>query len=322
GTANFGDPTPEDEARQILQRAVEGGINLIDTGDSYAGGEAERIIGRALKETGLRKEVLITTKVFPPTGPGPNERGSSRLHILQACEDSLARLQTDYIDIYFVHRLDPDTHPEETLLALDDLVRSGRVRYVACSTHPAWRVMEALAISDRRGWTRYCCEQPPYNLLDRRIEDELIPLCRTHGLGLTPWSPIAQGVLTGRYADAEEYPEGSRAAYRGGIYAERINEAGIRVGNAFGKLAGEAGIRPSQLAVLWVKDQPGITAPIIGPRTLGHLGDFLPVGEMALPDDVRQACDELVPPGTAVANFHNSAGWGGQTRTLGVADRD
>jgi len=322
GTANFADPTPEDEAKQILQGAVDAGINLVDTGDSYAKGEAERIIGRALKESGLRKQVIITTKVFPPTGPGPNERGSSRLHILGACEDSLERLQTDYIDLYFVHRLDPDTHPEETLSALDDLVRSGKVRYVACSTHPAWRVMEALAISDRRGWARYCCEQPPYNLLDRRIENELIPLCHAHGLGVIPWSPIAQGVLTGRYSDAQAYPDGSRAAYRGGIYAERINEAGIRVGKAFVELAGEAGIPPSQLAVLWAKDQPGITAPIIGPRTLAHLRDFLPVGEMTLPNDVRAACDELVPPGTAVANFHNSAGWGGQTRILGVADRD
>ena len=188
GTANFADPTPEDEAERILRRAVDGGINLIDTGDSYGGGEAERIIGRAIKGTGLRRQVLLTTKVFPPTGPGPNDRGGSRLHILQACEDSLKRLQTDHIDFYFIHRFDPDTHLEETLSALDDLVRSGKVRYAACSTHPAWRVMEALAISDRRGYPRYCCEQPPYNLLDRRIENELIPLCREHDLGVIPWS--------------------------------------------------------------------------------------------------------------------------------------
>jgi len=321
GTANFADPTPEAEAGQILERAVDAGINLIDTGDSYAKGGAESIIGRVLKGGGLRKQVLLATKVFPPTGPGPNERGNSRLHIMQACEDSLERLQTDYIDLYFIHRFDPDTHPEETLAALDDLVRSGKVRYVACSTHPAWRVMEALAISDRRGYARYCCEQPPYNLLDRRIENELVPLCLEHGLGLFPWSPIGQGVLTGRYADAEAYPDGSRAAYRGGIYAERINAAGIDVGNRFVALANEAGIPPIQLAVLWVKDQPAVTAPIIGPRTLSHLDDFLPVGDMRLSDEMRRACDELVPPGGMVANFHNSAGWGAKSRTLGVADR-
>ncbi|NNM06130.1 MAG: aldo/keto reductase, partial [Gemmatimonadetes bacterium] len=210
GTANFADPTPEDEAKKILFRAVDSGINMIDTGNSYANGESERILGRALKETELRKSVLIATKVFPPTGPGPNDRGNSRLHIMQACEDSLERLQTDYIDIYFIHRFDPETHQEETLAALDDLVRSGKVRYVACSTHPAWRVMEALAISDRRGYARYCCEQPPYNLLDRRIENELVPLCLDHGLGLFPWSPIAQGVLAGRYSEAGVFPEGSR----------------------------------------------------------------------------------------------------------------
>ncbi len=321
GTANFADPTPEAEARRILHRAVDAGINVVDTGDSYAKGEAERIIGRAMKAAGLRKQVLIATKVFPPTGPGPNDRGNSRLHILQACEDSLDRLQTDYIDLYFIHRFDPDTYQEETLAALDDLVRSGKVRYVACSTYPAWRVMEALAISDRRGYARYCCEQPPYNLLDRRIENELVPLCLEHGLGLFPWSPIAQGVLTGRYANAEAFPEGSRAAYRGGIYAERITQPGIDVGNRFVALANETGIPPIQLAVLWVKDQPGITAPIIGPRTLGHLEDLLPVGAMRLSEDVRIACDELSPPGGMKVNFHNSAGWGANSRTLGVADR-
>lgn len=321
GTANFADPTPEDEAKRILERAIDVGINVIDTGDSYAKGESERIIGRALKDGGLRGQVLLSTKVFPAVGPGPNERGTSRLHVLQACDDSLRRLQTDHIDIYFIHRFDPDTHQEETLAALDDLVRSGKVRYVACSTHPAWRVMEALAISERRGYARYCCEQPPYNLLDRRIENELVPLCLAHGLGLFPWSPIAQGVLAGRYTEANAYPADSRAAFRGGIYAERVNEAGIEVGRRFVALAQDAGIPPVQLAVLWVKDQPGVTAPIVGPRTVAHLEDFLPVAQMRLGDDVRKACDELVPPGCMVANFHNSAGWGAMSRMLGVADR-
>jgi aryl-alcohol dehydrogenase-like predicted oxidoreductase len=322
GTANFADPTPEHEAHRILYRAVEAGINLIDTGDSYGGGEAERIIGRALKDSGLRQRVLLTSKVFPPTGPGPNDRGSSRLHILRACEESLDRLQVEAIDVYFVHRFDPDTHQDETLRALDDLVRAGKIRYAACSTFPPWRVMEALAISERRGYVRYCCEQPPYNLLDRRIENELVPLCRQHQLGILSWSPIAQGVLAGRYTDATAYPRDSRAAFRGGIYAERVTASGIEVGRRFVALAAEAGITPVQLAVLWVKDQPGITAPIIGPRTLAHLEDYLPVATMRLPDDVRRACDELVPPGTMVANFHNSAGWGPGSRTLGVADRD
>ena len=149
-----------------------------------------------------------------------------------------------------------------------------------------------------------------------------MPLCQEHGLGLLPWSPIAQGVLTGRYRGAASFPEDSRAELRGGIYAERINEAGIQVGNRFVALAEEAGIPPVQLAVLWVKDQPGVTAPIIGPRTLTHLEDILPVADMRLSPEVRETCDELVPPGGMVANFHNSAGWGYGSRTLGVADRD
>jgi aryl-alcohol dehydrogenase-like predicted oxidoreductase len=309
GTANFADPTPEPEAAEIIERAVEAGINLIDTSDSYAAGECERYVGRALKRSSLRSRVLLATKVHYPVGPGPNDRGNSRLHIHQACDNSLRRLKTDVIDIYQVHRPDPDTNQEETLDALNDLVRWGKVRYVACSTHPAWQVMEALAISERRGFARYCLEQPPYNLLDRRIENELVPLCVQYGIGIIAWSPLAQGMLSGRYRSATAYPDGSRAALRGGIYAERICSRGIEIGDRFVELAQAARIPPAQLAILWVKDQPGITAPIIGPRTVHHLTQLLPVGDMELAEDVRSACDELVPPGSAVANFHNSAPW-------------
>jgi aryl-alcohol dehydrogenase-like predicted oxidoreductase len=309
GTANFADPTPETEATEIVERAIDAGINLIDTGDNYAAGECERYLGRALKKNGMRNRVLLATKVHYPMGPGPNDRGNSRHHILQGCDDSLRRLGTDFLDIFQVHRPDPDTHHEETLEALNDLVRWGKVRYVACSTHPAWKVMEALAISERRGFARYCLEQPPYNLLDRRIENELVPLCLEHGLGIVAWCPMAQGMLTGRYNSATEYPKDSRAGIRGGIYAERICSRGIAIGSKFVALAGEVGISPVHMAVLWVKDQPGITAPIIGPRTLSHLEDLLPVGEMTLDEEVRLACDELVPPGSVAADFHNSALW-------------
>lgn len=309
GTANFADPTPEKEAGLILEKAVESGINLIDTGNSYAAGESEAYIGRILERTGLRGRVLLATKVHFPMGTGPNDRGNSRLHIHRACEDSLRRLRTDCIDIYQIHRPDPDTPQEETLAALDDLVRWGRIRYAACSTHPAWRIMEALAISERRGFVRYCLEQPPYNLLDRRIENELVPLCQEHGVGIITWSPLAQGMLSGRYTSSADYPEGSRAALRGGIYAERICPRGIETGSRFVALAEEAGIPPAQLAVLWVKDQPGITAPIIGPRTLRHLESLLPVGDKHLSEELRRACDGLVPPGSAAADFFNSAKW-------------
>ncbi|MEZ4593367.1 MAG: aldo/keto reductase [Chloroflexota bacterium] len=309
GTDNFANPTPEDEAKAMLNRALEAGINLIDTSNSYAQGESERIIGRALKENGRRHQVLIATKVHYPTGPGPNDRGNGRLHIIQACEDSLRRLQTDHIDLYQLHRPDFAVPIEETLAALTDLVRAGKVRYIGSSTAPAWKVMEAIMVSELRGYVRFVSEQPPYNLLDRRIENELLPLAQAHGLGILPWSPLAMGILAGRYSDAADYPQKSRAQLRGGIYAERVTARGIEVGNAFVKLAQEVGISAAQLAVLWVKDQPGVTAPLIGPRTLEQLDHFLPVLEMSLSDEVRAACDALVPPGSAAANFHNSAPW-------------
>jgi 1-deoxyxylulose-5-phosphate synthase len=316
GTDNFANPTPETEAIAILNRALDAGINLIDTSNSYgksdAGygtGESERIIGKALAQNGRRGQVVLATKAHYPVGPGPNDRGNSRLHLIRACEDSLRRLQTDYIDLYQLHRPDFSIPVEETLGALDDLIRAGKVRYIGSSTAPAWKVMEAIMVSELKGFARLISEQPPYNLLDRRIENELIPMCQAHGLGLIPWSPLAHGMLAGRYANASAPPADSRATLRGGIYANRISDRGIEVSNKFIELAQESGYSPAQLAVLWVKDQPGVTAPLLGARSLSQLEHFLPVLDMKLSDALRAACDELVPPGTAVANFHNSAPW-------------
>ncbi len=320
GTDNFADPTPEDEARVILNHALDAGINLIDTGDVYADGEGERIIGRALAERGGRDRLLIATKVDhgrrrpglsidDPGLFGPNDHGHSRLNIIRACENSLRRLNTDYIDLYQVHRPSPQIPIDETLGAMTDLVRQGKVRYIGCSTHPAWAVLEAIMVSELKGYARYVSEQPPYNLLDRRIENELVPMCTAHGVGLITWAPMAMGVLAGRYEDASRYPENSRAALRGGFYADRVTERGIEVGKAFSRLAQEAQMTPAQLAILWCKDQPGITAPLIGPRTLEHLKALLPVKDMTLEEGLRAACNELVPPGSVVANFHNTADW-------------
>ena len=309
GTDNFANPTPEDESIAMIERALDAGINLIDTSNSYAKGESERIIGRALQINGRRHDVILATKAHYPTGPGPNDRGNSRLHLMKACEDSLRRLQTDHIDLYQLHRPSFDLPIDETLSALTDLVRQGKVRYIGSSTAPAWKVMEAVLISELKGYVRFVSEQPPYNLLDRRIENELVPMCQTYGLGVFPWSPLAMGILAGRYADESNYPKKSRASLRGGIYAERVTARGIEVGNRFVALAKAHGLSPVQLAVLWVKDQPGITAPLIGPRTLEQLEHYLTVLEMSLSDELREACDSLVPPGTAVSNFHNSAPW-------------
>jgi aryl-alcohol dehydrogenase-like predicted oxidoreductase len=309
GTMNFGGPTPEDEAIRIIHAAFDSGINFMDTANMYNDGESERIVGKALKQCNRRDQVILATKCFWPVGDGPNDRGLSRYHILRACEDSLRRLQTDHIDLYQMHRPDFDVPIDETLSALTDLVRQGKVRYIGCSTYPAWKVMEALMVSEQKGYARYITEQPPYNLLDRRIENELVPLALEYNLGLLPWSPLAMGILAGRYPPDGSLPEGSRAARRGGVFAERITRRGLEIGAKIAKMAEERGLTPAQLAMLWVKDQPGVTAPIIGPRTMDHLEQMLPLLEMSFPDEDRPRFDELNPPGSAVCNFHDTSGW-------------
>ena len=311
GTFNFTQPTPEDESMRIIARALEAGVNFFDTADSYHDGASERLLGRAIAKFSSREEVVIVSKSYFPArpDPGPNDRGNSRLHILRACEDSLRRLGTDYIDVFLLHRPDFAIDHEEPLRALEDLVRQGKVRYIGTSVHPAWKVMEGLMLSERHRLSRYVLEQPPYNLLDRRIENELVPMCLQHGIGITPFAPLAQGVLAGRYADAQRFPEGSRAARIGGTYAGRVNERGIEVGREISRLAREHGMSAAALALLWVKDQPGITAPVFGPRTFGQLEEALPILGMRLSEELRAAADVLVPPGSAVTNYHNSSGW-------------
>ncbi|MGB8984616.1 MAG: aldo/keto reductase, partial [Anaerolineales bacterium] len=241
----------------------------------------------------------------------PNEEaGISAYKVRKHAADSLRRLQTDHIDLYQLHR-PPATHPQdETLRAFDDLIRAGKVRYIGCSTHPAWMVMEALSLSERYGLNRYVSEQPPYNLLDRRIENELIPLCQKYDLAILPWSPLAMGVLAGRYTRTDNFPEDSRAQRWGtDTVKARVTQRGLDVGQAVSRMAQERGLTASQLSLLWAKDQPGITAPIVGPRTLGHLEDALGILDKTLDEADRPLFDELVHPGNAVADFHNSNDW-------------
>jgi aryl-alcohol dehydrogenase-like predicted oxidoreductase len=310
GAMNFGGVTTEADSFQIMQKGVDGGINFFDTANVYNDGNSERVVGKFLKERNLRDQVVLATKVFGRVGDRPNDGGGTRYHIIKACEDSLQRLQTDHIDLYQLHR-PPLTHSqEETLRAFDDLIRAGKVRYIGCSTHPAWMVMEALSISEKYGLNRYISEQPPYNLLDRRIENELIPLCQKYELAIIPWSPLAMGVLAGRYSQTGDYPEGSRAKrWDKNMSDARITQRGIDVGHAVSKMAEARGLTASQLSLLWAKDQPGITAPIIGPRTLAHLEDALVIIDKTFDDADRPLFDELVHPGNAVADFHNSNDW-------------
>jgi 1-deoxyxylulose-5-phosphate synthase len=310
GTMNFGQRTAEPDAIRILHAALDAGLNFVDTADVYSAGESERIVGKALADR--RDRVILATKVHGRTGGGPNDQGTSRLHIMRACEASLRRLGTDHIDLYQVHRPRPETAVDETLGALTDLVSAGKVRYIGCSTHPAWMVMEALAVSERTGLARYVSEQPPYNLLDRRIENELVPLALRYNLAILPWAPLAQGVLAGRYPAAGALPTDSRAVSQpgpGSCYADRVTPRGIEIGRRFAALAAAYGKTPGQLALLWCKDQPAVTAPILGPRTAEQLADLLPVIDMTLTTEERAACDALVPPGGVVTNFHNTAPW-------------
>ena len=309
GTMNFGGPTPEEEALKITARALDAGINFVDSANVYTGGESERITGKALRKSGRRDQVILATKVFVPVGPGVNDRGGSRHHIIKACEDSLTRLGLDHIDLYQLHRPALDVAHDETLRAFDDLIRSGKVRYIGASTHPAWKVMEALALSEKFSLHRYVSEQPPYNLLDRRIENELIPLCQAYDLAVLPWSPVAGGILAGRYQVHDKAPRGSRAANWGDRFATRVTDAGLAVAQTVAEMADERGMTASQLALLWVKDQPAVTSPIYGPRTMEHIEDAIPVLDMSLADEDRPVFDTLVPPGNAVADFHDSNNW-------------
>lgn len=308
GTMNFGNVTSREESFQIIDRALDAGINLFDCADVYAGGESERILGEALKRRGKRKDVFVTSKVFMRSGPGPNDGGNSRHHILQSCEHSLRRLATDYIDIYFLHRTDFEVPQEETLSALDLLVKQGKVRYIATSTHPAWRVVEGLSIAERYGYPKFVCEQSPYNLLDRRIENEIVPMCQAYDLGIITWSPLAQGVLAARYRDPSNFPPGSRGTLKD-IYAQRITRKGIEVSLELSKRAEAKGSTTARFAVAWILHQPGITGAIIGPRNVEQWEDLLGASTLRLDPSDLSFCDQLVRPGTHVSNHFNTSGW-------------
>jgi len=310
---NFGGVTSAEDSTAMINRALDAGINFMDTANVYNAGESEKVLGNALKANGKRESIVLATKVNGAMGDGLNDRGISRYHIMKACEDSLRRLQTDHIDLYQLHRPSLTIPQDETLRALDDLVRAGKVRYIGSSTFPAWQVMEGLATSERHNLVRFVSEQPPYNLLDRRIENELVPLCQKYDIALLPWSPLAGGILAGRYnangAASRHFPDGSRAQRNGVVFQDRVTERGLDVAQRMSEMARERGMTASQFALLWCKDQPGITSPILGPRTMSHLEDALGIADKKLDDADRATLDDLVHPGTAVADFHNSNEW-------------
>jgi aryl-alcohol dehydrogenase-like predicted oxidoreductase len=313
GTDNFANPTSKKESLEIIDCAIERGVNLIDTSNSYAEGESERIIGKALKANGRRDAVILATKAYYPTGnKGINDQRTSRKHLIRACEDSLRRLGTDYIDLYQTHRVCTETALEEALGALTDLQRQGKIRYAGSTTSPSWKIAESSLLAEYRGFIRMVSEQLPYNLLDRRAENEILPACAWAGLAVLVWSPLAMGMLAGKYNNDKPGSFRRPRYERGGIYSERITPRAVAAGQRFARLAEDAGIPPAHLAALWVMHQDHVTAPLLGPRTLLQMEDILPVMEMTLSDELRTACDEIVPPGSAVADFLNSAPWSRQ----------
>jgi aryl-alcohol dehydrogenase-like predicted oxidoreductase len=304
GCMNFGGRTDEADGLAIIDRALERGINFLDTANVYSRGRSEEVVGKALKRNGRRDCVVLATKVHGRMDDeDPNMRGNHRRHILQQCEASLRRLQTDRIDLYQIHRPQSDIPIDETLRALDDLIRAGKVRYAGTSTFAAWQVVESLWVAKELGLNRFVTEQPPYHLLDRRIERELIPMARTFGLGLIPWSPLAGGFLTGKYKRGEQPPAGTRHEKdRHGL----LTDAGFDVAEKVEQLAGAKGCSPSQLALAWCMNQPGITSPIIGPRTMEQLEDNLGAIDVAVTDEDRKALDEVSPPGQVISGFYEA----------------
>jgi aryl-alcohol dehydrogenase-like predicted oxidoreductase len=297
-----------DDAVRIIHRALDAGINVIDTADVYARGESEEIVGKALAG-GRRDDVVLATKVHGTMGDDPNRRGNSRRWIMRAVEDSLRRLRTDRIDLYQVHRPEQDTDVEETLGALTDLVRQGKVRSIGSSTFPASQIVEAQWAAERRGLERFRCEQPPYSLLARAVEADVLPTCARHGMGVIPWSPLGGGWLSGRWRIGAEPPQSTRAERLPRRFDLSIpaNQRKLEAVEGFARLAEEAGLTLVQLALAFAMRHPAVTAPIIGPRTMEHLESQLAALEVTLTGDVLDRIDEIVPPGVNVNP--EDAGW-------------
>ncbi|MFE5486432.1 aldo/keto reductase [Streptomyces sp. NPDC056527] len=301
GTMMFGERGNRDheDSVRIIRRALDAGINFVDTADVYSAGESETIVGKALAG-GRRDDVVLATKFHGSLGEDPNERGNSRRWIIREVENSLRRLGTDWIDLYQVHRPEPDTDFDETLGALTDLVRQGKIRYIGTSTFEPSAIVEGQWIAERRGRERVVAEQPPYSLLARGIEREVLPVAQRYGLGVLAWSPLAGGWLSGRYRKGAEQPRSSRADRQAERFdiASPENTAKLDAAEALAQLAEEAGLTLVQLALAFVLEHPAVTSAIIGPRTFEQLESQLGADTVRLSQDVLDRIDKIVPPGT------------------------
>ncbi|MHB9090927.1 MAG: aldo/keto reductase, partial [Chloroflexota bacterium] len=279
----------------IMDRYSELGGNFVDTADLYTTGAAETVVGRWLKQRGAREKVVLASKVYGQMGPGPNDQGLSRYHILRGVEDSLRRLQTDYLDLYMIHRWDPESQVEETLEALNDLVRWGKVRYIGCSNLRAWHLAEYLAASDRHLWSRFISMQPIYNVLNRSIESEVLPFCAKEGLAVMTYNPLAGGLLTGKYKRGEPLPEGTRLQYWPVYYERFYTERALDIVEGFLRVAAERGVTPAQLALAWILAEPRVTCPIVGARNVDQLDDTLGGLEVSLSPEERAGIPAIRP---------------------------
>ncbi len=298
GTMTFGNQADEESAFAIMDKAYDAGVFFFDSADVYpvmprpeTWGRSEEIAGNWIRSRGLRERIVLATKGRGKVGPGPNDAGLSRKHLLDAIDASLRRLQTDYVDLYQVHSFDPETPLDETLRALDDIVRSGRARYIGCSNFAAWQLAKALWISDRQGLVRFDSVQPRYNLLDRRIEDELLPLCLDQGVGVTPYSPIAGGLLTGKYG-AGRQPDANARYILFGRQAQ-ITPQALAAIDGLTALAREHGATLAQFAVAWVAAQPAVSAPIVGATRPEQLDETLRAADLKLDEATLRRATEI-----------------------------
>ncbi len=301
GTMTYGSPKWRDwvleeaDSKPFYKKALEAGINFFDTADVYSLGASEEITGRALKEYAKRDDVVIATKVFSPMGGGPNQRGLSRKHIFASIDGSLRRLQTDYVDLYQIHRWDPMTPIEETLEALNDLVRMGKVRYIGASSMYAWQLAKALYTADLRGWTRFATMQDHYNLIYREEEREMIPLCLDQGVGVIPWSPLARGFLAGNRTQ-DKSGETARAKTDDMAHYMYYSEADFAVLKEVQTLADGRGLKPAQVALAWMLHRPGITAPIIGASKMYQLDEAITASAVSLSDEEVRSLEQPYVP--------------------------
>ena len=303
GMMTYGSPNwrdwvlPESEGRRFFRRALEHGINFFDTADMYSLGVSEEILGRAIKDMARRDQVVVATKAHFPMGDGPNDRGLSRKHLFDAIDGSLRRLGLDHVDLYQIHRLDPETPIEETLDALNDIVRAGKARYLGASSMYAWQFAQLLHTADRHGWARFVTMQNHYNLVYREEEREMLPLCRAEGVGIIPWSPLARGFLAGtRKPESEAWGTTDRAKSDAFAHKLYYADTDFQIVERVKTLAAQREVTPAQIALAWLVRQPGVTAPIVGVSKIDQLDQLVAALDVTLDDEECTLLEELYTP--------------------------